>query len=176
MTVGCDKWQCHKLYYLYMGSKLLSAPFYWNFLVFMQGNRMQPRGEGQSLSQFLIFTRDVKSGMLYMSPQICKAVSLHTARRLNPGWAGPSCVEFTCCHCASAGVLWVLQFPPIQNTYIRLILQSVFLRYEIIPWRSGWVKNAQFFNVIKHLKTTINSEKTTILHLFEKIQDCMDSY
>lgn len=62
-------------------------PFTGIFLVLMQGNRMQPRGEGQSLSQFLIFTRDVKSGMLYMSPQICKAVSLHTARRLNPGWA-----------------------------------------------------------------------------------------
>lgn len=167
MTVGCDKWQCHELYCLYMGSKMLSAPFYWNFFGF-NARKQNAAQRG----------RDVKSGMLYMSPQICKAVSLHTARRLNPGWAGPFCVEFTRCHCASAGVLWVLQFPPIQNTYIRLILQSVFLRYEI--WNrchnSGWVKNAQFFNVIKHLKTTINSEKTTILHLFEKIQDCMDSY
>ena len=39
MTVGCDKWQCHKLYCIYMGSKymgskMLSAPFYWNFFCF----------------------------------------------------------------------------------------------------------------------------------------------
>lgn len=138
LTWACRRWQLAVTndnvtnYTVYTWVlKCCRHPFTGIFLVLMQGNRMQPRGEGQSLSQFLIFTRDVKSGMLYMSPQICKAVSLHTARRLNPGWAGPFCVEFTRCHCASAGVLWVLQFPPIQNTYIRLILQSVFLRYVI---------------------------------------------